>query len=476
MSSHLNNGDPLAEQGANETGDFLTWHFFGRPAIMMPRRVMEGIDAEATATAHVQSLQRLEVGGILLGHRDEQRVFIEDFEPVLCDHCFGPSYLLVGENRLAMEETLNWFRNDSPFSILGWYRSITRPDFSFENEAIDLLLPTPLEGGDVALLLFPHRPQPNRTQFLFKGAGELLEAALPLVEEPVSAERLESAAPEEPARVDPGPVESARFEAARADTLKKWVESLPSSGTIESEQREAAEASDPPPACKQHSSSSNRRPGWLWLASAVVFGAVLAYVSAREPKRSSPLPAPMAVPAEKQHSRDTGTNQPQEKGGVLSQPERPGEDSADRSQRANASQDSTDVQIRNFLENWAEAAKAGDIERAASMYAERVSTFFTKRNVTRADVHKERNLNLARYGRMSLYRISDIQISPISTNQVSVTFRKMWQSSGPRVTSGEEKEQLILERDASAWRIVSEKEIKVYWVKKPHLLARSAGN
>ena len=93
-----------------------------------------------------------------------------------------------------------------------------------------------------------------------------------------------------------------------------------------------------------------------------------------------------------------------------------------------------------------------------------------------ADVRKERNLNLARYGRMSVYKISDIQIRSISSHQVSVTFRKMWQSSGPRITSGEEKEQLILGRDAAAWRIVSEQEIKVYWMKKPHLLARSTGN
>jgi hypothetical protein len=57
-----------------------------------------------------------------------------------------------------------------------------------------------------------------------------------------------------------------------------------------------------------------------------------------------------------------------------------------------------------------------------------------------------------------------------------VTFRKMWQSSGPRITSGEEKEQLTLVRDGAVWQIVAEKEIKVYWVKKAPLRARSSGN
>src|SRR4029079_3997176 len=162
----------LAEQSENQTDDILIWRFSERPAVMMRRRVMEGIEAEAMATRHAESLPRMEVGGILLGHRNQDRILIEDFEPVLCDHCFGPSYLLVGDDRVAMEETLHWFRNGSPLSILGWYRSITRPDFSLENEAIDLLLPTPLEGGDIALLLFPHRPQPARIQFLFNGQGE----------------------------------------------------------------------------------------------------------------------------------------------------------------------------------------------------------------------------------------------------------------------------------------------------------------
>jgi len=417
--SHLDNGDSLAEQSSNKADEILTWHFSDRPKITMRRRVMEGIDAEVMAATNAGSLPRLEVGGILLGHSDKDRILIEDFEPVLCDHCFGPSYLLVGDDRVAMEETLNWFRNGSPLSILGWYRSITRPDFSFENEAIDLLLPTPLEGGDIALLLFPHRPQPARIQFLFKGQGELLEA---------------------PFQAGPRP------DGALADD---GGPELVSETVLLNDQQQTPEitlapAERPGQVLMQRASSHNRRKGWLWVASAVVFGAVLAYVSAREPKRSSPLPAPLAA---------------------VSQPRR--EDSADRVQQANGGQESTDAQIRKFLENWAEAARAGDLERAANMYAEQVSTYFTKRNVTRAVVRRERNLNLARYGRMSVYRIGDIQISPITNNQASVTFRKMWQSSGPRVTSGEEKEQLILKRDAAIWRIVSEKEITVYWVKKP---------
>lgn len=460
----------MAEHSANQTDDDLSWHFSGRPAVAMSRRVMQGIEAEAKTMTHGQSMQRLEVGGILLGHREEKRILIEDFEPVLCDHCFGPSYLLVGEDRVAMEETLNWFRNGSPLSILGWYRSITRPDFSFENEAIDLLLPTPLGSGDVALLLFPHRAHPHRIQFLFKGQGELLEAPLPLVEESTFAEPHEPAAPS-------GSAEAGR----ETQWLGRPTPGAPSApaesehyGSFQSENGGTTQAILPvvaPPPHPLHASDDNRYRGWLWLASAVVFGAILAYVSVREPKRSFPHPAPVAVIGEKQlRSRDAATKQGQEKGPMVSQP--PRQDSADRIQPANAGHGSTDVQIRNFLENWAETAKAGDIERATSMYAERLSTFFNKRNATRADVRQERNLNLARYGRMSVYRISDIQIQPVSDNEVSVTFRKMWRSIGPRVTSGEEKEQLTLVRNATVWQIAAEKEIKVYWVRKPHLLAR----
>jgi hypothetical protein len=297
-----------------------------------------------------------------------------------------------------------------------------------------------------------------------------------------------------------------RYEAARAHALKKWLDSLGTSGSesLADEQRgtnidspavtpgaislassasstqaknaksedcrteavlPVVEPSSPslPPAFRQHPPSNNRRQSWVWLAGAIVFGA-LAYVSVSTPRRSSQHTAPVAVPAEKQlRTPGTATANPEEKVAVLSQA--PAEDSADRLQ-AKVRQDSRDTEIRNFLENWAEAAKAGDIKRGTNMYAERLSTFFTKRNATRADVHRARKLNLARYGRMSVYRISDIQISPIRNNQVTVTLRKMWQSSGPRISSGEEKEQLTLVRHAAEWRIVAEKEIEVYWVKK----------
>src|SRR5687767_4695697 len=127
----------------------------------MRRRVMQGINAENMATADAKSAQRPEIGGILLGTRNEDQVQIEDFEPVPCEHRLGPSYLLVGDDRLAMEETIEWFRDHSPFSILGWYRSITRRDFLLEEEALDLLFPEQLGNGDIALLLFPHRAEPT---------------------------------------------------------------------------------------------------------------------------------------------------------------------------------------------------------------------------------------------------------------------------------------------------------------------------
>src|SRR5205085_3726754 len=104
------------------------------------------------------------------------------------------------------------------------------------------------------------------------------------------------------------------------------------------------------------------------VASAIVAGAVLAYVSVRAPRRSSEHPTPAAIPAEKQLSSRT-----------------PAEDSADRVQ-PNTRPETTDTEVRHFLENWAEAARAGDVERASNMYAERLSTFFNKRNVSRAEV------------------------------------------------------------------------------------------
>src|ERR1039458_479402 len=62
----------------------------------------------------------------------------------------------------------------------------------------------------------------------------------------------------------------------------------------------------------------------------------------------------------------------------------------------------------------------------------------------------------ARYGRLDVYRISGLSITPVSDSRAVATFRKHWRISGRGRPAGEEGERMTLVRTEGAWRISSE--------------------
>ena len=67
----------------------------------------------------------------------------------------------------------------------------------------------------------------------------------------------------------------------------------------------------------------------------------------------------------------------------------------------------------------------------------------------------------------SILRISDLTVIPVSEDRAVASFRKHWQTSGPRIFAGEEQERLIFVKAEDEWKIASEEETKVYWTQKP---------
>src|SRR5262249_24713370 len=70
-----------------------------------------------------------EIGGILLGHRSEDRIRITGHAPLDCEHAHGPSFTLSGadENRL-LELLADVPRRFPGLQTLGWYHSHTRSE------------------------------------------------------------------------------------------------------------------------------------------------------------------------------------------------------------------------------------------------------------------------------------------------------------------------------------------------------------
>ena len=112
--------------------------------------------------------------------------------------------------------------------------------------------------------------------------------------------------------------------------------------------------------------------------------------------------------------------------------------------------------IRETLDRWAAALKSGDVDAAAECYAPVVATYFNRHDVPRAAVRQSIRQSRAGNGRLEVYRISGLGITPLGDSRVEATFRKRWLWSGRRRSTGEEQERMTLVRNADGWRISSE--------------------
>jgi hypothetical protein len=70
----------------------------------------------------------VEIGGLLLGRVDSTdplSISIDGFEPVACEHRYGPSYVLSEGDRGHFSEVLGRLQTDSHRQIVGFYRTYT---------------------------------------------------------------------------------------------------------------------------------------------------------------------------------------------------------------------------------------------------------------------------------------------------------------------------------------------------------------
>ena len=47
------------------------------------------------------------------------------------------------------------------------------------------------------------------------------------------------------------------------------------------------------------------------------------------------------------------------------------------------------------------------------------------------------------------------------------TFRRHWQTAGPKIYAGEEQERLVFVKYEDGWKIASEELTKTYWTQPP---------
>lgn len=145
--------------------------------IIFDDRVTSGVALEVFTAYNAVPRRGAEAGGILLGSRSGESIRVEDFEPVLCEHRFGPSYFLSEDDFRGLEESVEWFRTpgSGELQVLGFYRSQTRSNSSIDERDHELMRRFFPDSGALFLLLRPDRQQ-NMTSELYVLAQEVPEA------------------------------------------------------------------------------------------------------------------------------------------------------------------------------------------------------------------------------------------------------------------------------------------------------------
>jgi proteasome lid subunit RPN8/RPN11 len=122
-----------------------------------------------------------EIGGVLFGNRDDERVRITAFRPMDCEHATGPSFALSGKDQARLRAQLEEFRRDPllrDLEVMGWYHSHTRSDIflsQLDLNIYDQFFPRPWQ---VALVMRPTGMKPTRAGFFFReGDGEIHSSA-----------------------------------------------------------------------------------------------------------------------------------------------------------------------------------------------------------------------------------------------------------------------------------------------------------
>src|SRR5580698_1252250 len=133
--------------------EYLEWDPEGSPvSIHMNPGVADGIAHDAI------EVLGLEVGGLLLGRvvsGPRPAVWIERYQRISCGHSSGPRFILNSEEITALEAAAGNILATGELSVVGLYRSHTRPGFRLEEPDFDLIRRYFNDPSDLVLLIKP---------------------------------------------------------------------------------------------------------------------------------------------------------------------------------------------------------------------------------------------------------------------------------------------------------------------------------
>lgn len=420
---------------------------------------MEGITREVVQSSSGDPQKCKEAGGVLLGSFGRDEITINDFEPIPCEHAVDQGYHLSVSDREALVETLQWVKGGSlqGLSLVGFYRSHGRYEMSFGEEDHKLLARYFPSAENVFLLINPGTEE-LICNIYFWNDGQLLTVQ--------DSERLSS--------------EAVAADAVPLPDTHDLVPTIPQSTApvLQSFDRRRARASWIIPAMIAASLILAAAFGYSSLksryahTSTVQRGSVglqRIHPSATRPTAgpTRPLPAtpkPSPFPDKQAESEEPVPDQYMRVKVHSDRQPVPVEDREDSLPEDPA----TTAQVTALLLSWTDALKAGNENAYITFYAPQLTSYFTRREVDRDEVRKSVEDSFTKYGRFVVCDLSNIKVTPLGPDRAAAVFRKSWAASGGKKFAGDELERCLLTRDGGGWKITSEQEVKLYWVRKEH--------
>lgn len=133
--------------------------------------------------------------------------------------------------------------------------------------------------------------------------------------------------------------------------------------------------------------------------------------------------------------------------------------SLEESQTGSTASSDAQKEVMATLNGWADAMREHNLDEYMNYYANMLTAYFRRSNVSSDDVRADKAKAFDRFYSMDI-QLSNIQITPNETStSATAVFDKRWNFSGEKPFSGTVRQMLSFEKTGGRWRITAEKDL-----------------
>ncbi len=152
--------------------DYAFWSATGNPfTIVYSLGVFHEIDFLANEGYRRIPHGGIEMAGLLFGQISQNRVTVEAFRPIECEHAFGPSFVLSANDLIKLREQISSASSDpdlDKLELVGWFIAHTRGPLSLNEKELSVFNEIFPGSGKITVLVKPERFQATRFGFLVR--------------------------------------------------------------------------------------------------------------------------------------------------------------------------------------------------------------------------------------------------------------------------------------------------------------------